>query len=125
MMCCSKRDLRVLAIFARGANARLVYFLQPGIPWLDKTFSEEEHEIFGEAADLGASGRSLIASMASLGARFRRDMAAAAAAAQVRFRDLNEVAAFRDSRWLFVDPVHLNDAGNALVTDLIRQECAL
>jgi hypothetical protein len=118
------RTLEIWAMLARGFDFELTYALQPILPWTGKTLSPEERELL--AAQDAAGGRWHRILRAALD-RDHQDWYTAALAGLcarfgIPFVDLG--LKMRDERrWLFIDRVHMNDAGQDLAARLVAQQC--
>lgn len=118
---CFERDLRALKALSDGLGSELTFALQPLASWIDKTLSEEELAIFGILDKLSPEWRILSRDLVDLRHRYASDLEKICAALNVPFCNLNDQPEFATSDWLFVDRVHLTDAGNALSAKIIKK----
>ena len=110
-----ERTLEIWAALARVFGFELSYALQPMLPWTGKQWTPEERELVAEADGIGGRWHRILRAVldddhhrwysARLSDLCRR--------LKIQFIDMNEQ--FRDQQaWLFLDRVHLNDAGQDL-----------
>lgn len=118
------RTLEIWAVLAHGLGFELTYMLQPILPWTGKALSPEERELL--AAQDAAGGRWHPILRAALDDDHHRWYTAALAGLCARFGipfvDLG-VEMRDDPRWLFIDRVHMNDAGQDLAARLVSHHC--
>ncbi len=118
------RTLELWSVLARGLGFELTYALQPMLPWLEKTLSAEENALLAaQDAEGGRWHRILRAALD----REHYDWYVAAlsrlcARQGIPFVDIG--AGMREpGRWLFVDRVHMNDAGQDVSAQLVARHC--
>ena len=106
------RTLEIWAALARGLEFKLTYVLQPILPWVGKRLSQEEQALLRAQDDAGGRWHRILA--ATLNTEqyewYRKGVEALCARSDIQFVDLNP-ALRKDDAWLFLDRVHMNDAG--------------
>ncbi|MEV7286360.1 SGNH/GDSL hydrolase family protein [Streptomyces sp. NPDC093252] len=118
-----RRDLDRLLELLAPTGARVRFALQPTLPWSRKKPSAEESVLLREDGSLWstmwAGFRTALTEEAH--ERYAEETARVCRERGVDFLDLSAALASHPDRdgWLFVDPVHLNDRGNALATTLL------
>lgn len=119
-LACMRRDMRLWALLREAMGFKLHFVFQPVLPWIEKPLAPEEKELFGLTDKLfpEESANGFMEFLVSRAKRFTDDAKAICRAQEVPFLDLNAGSAFTRPDWLFVDRVHLTDAGYALA----RQE---
>jgi hypothetical protein len=113
-------DISVLAL-RLGKRARLGFFLQPSASWVEKPFSVEERVLI-ERFDTAGAVLQQAHHPRHLGPwhrRFASELAAICKRWGAEFIDSNADARFRSKNWLFLDRTHMNDAGHAVMAELI------
>ncbi|MET8830524.1 GDSL-type esterase/lipase family protein [Streptomyces sp. NPDC004610] len=115
-----RRDLDRLLELLAPTGARVRFALQPTLPWTGKIPSVEESVLLAEDGSLWstmwAGFRTSLTAEAH--ERYADETARICRERGVDFLDLSSALGSHPDRdsWLFVDPVHLNDRGNGLVT---------
>ena len=112
-------------LFADSLRAEVTFALQPILAWLDKSLSAEEKELLDERAGIlpeeAAVFKKEKETYEEWYGGFLRDLAGRFG---FEFIDLNVEFKRRrgdvDGRWLYVDPWHLTDAGNELVSEILN-----
>jgi len=108
-------------------NFKLTYVLQPLSDWLDRKLSHEEEALFNYLSMEPANIWQTIQKHVSSSERYAwyvGHIRAACYELGIDFFDMNKHFAAQDlgGRWLFVDRVHLGDAGNCVVADALTKE---
>ncbi len=125
-LACMERDLRIWALLQKSLGFKLYFVLQPAIPWLNKALVPEEEELFGCLNQIGTEyNKTLFSFLAQRKDQFQADAKRLCDQFEVPFLDLNGSDPFKQPQWLFVDRIHLTDAGFALAAELIRKEFSL
>lgn len=119
------RNMATMTMIARGLGARLVYALQPMHPWLDRVGAPEEEALIAEQDASGSHWHEIVKQVLVMDVYrwYRQELQGICDRLEIPFLDLN--ADFNDgaldSRWLFLDRVHLTDEGNDLTARLIAR----
>lgn len=124
---CFQRDLRIWRLLREALGFDLYLVLQPVAVWLDKPLSPEEAELFAllDALSPVDSGRALFDRLEPVRGRYQVDLRDHCAREGIAYLDLNELESLKSKEWLFVDRVHLTDAGTATAADEIRKRFSL
>ena len=115
----SRRDLEYFAMLAAARRTSCTFVLQPFAPWIAKSFTDQERELFALLDAEQADFTPVAGEVARRGDAYRRDVARICADAGVAFVDANAGPAFAGPEWLFVDRLHLTDAGQDAAVRLI------
>lgn len=115
-------------VIAAGLRARLVFALQPLAPWVREVPAKQEQRLFDEL-DKASNFRGLhndIAPMA-IGRQYAAALDKHCRSLGIEFVDTNQLLAERVKRidWLFVDRVHMTDAGYDLAAQVLAAACDL
>jgi hypothetical protein len=116
------RTLELWATMARGLEFELIYALQPMLPWLGKRLSGEEQELLAAQDAAGGRWHRILREVLD-GDHYVWYSAALKALCDrlgIRFIDMNPTLR-HDGRWLFVDRVHMNDAGQDVLAHALVQ----
>lgn len=114
-----RRDLEYFAMLASARGTTCTYVLQPFAPWIAKSLTSQERELFALLDAEQADFTPVAGEVARRGDAYRRDVARICADAGVAFVDANAGPAFAGPEWLFVDRLHLTDAGQDAAARLI------
>ena len=114
-----RRDLGYFAMLAAARGTRCTFVLQPFAPWIAKAFTPQERELFALLDAEQDEFAPVADEMARRGDAYRRDLASICADAGVAFVDANAAPAFAGAEWMFVDRLHLTDAGQDAAARLI------
>ena len=106
------RTLEVWAMLARGMNFQLVYALQPILEWTGKTLSPEEAALLDERNAIGLPWHRMLGQISDADHYhwYRNAIQSRCEQLGIGFIDTNEALRHR-SDWLFIDRLHLTDAG--------------
>ena len=125
MLTVFERDCEYFQMLARHNSTSVSFVLQPFAPWIKKTFTEQEKQLF-ELLDQEAEGFSRVLSeLAERKQQYTQDLQAICAKTGLEFLDLNTSSELQKDEWLFVDRVHLTDAGYLTVTKLLVRDLSL
>jgi hypothetical protein len=111
-----KQSLAFWAALAAGQRVKVSLCLQPVLPWMSKKLSSEENSIRSFLQDKRSHHSMFALRSASVYQQYAFNLRKTCRGTAVDFVDLN-VIEFPCGEWLFVDEIHLNDAGSALVAD--------
>ncbi|MFT7839701.1 SGNH/GDSL hydrolase family protein [Saccharothrix sp. BKS2] len=119
------RDLDRLLELAAPTGARVHFVLQPTALWTGKRRTAEERALIDDADRERAAVWNLFRPILDrrVHERYRDRLAAVCAERSVSFFDANP--ALSGDEWLFVDLVHLNDEGNRVVAEAMRDALGL
>ena len=115
MLTVFERDCEYFQMLAKHNSTSASFVLQPFVPWIQKSLTTQETELF-KLLDQEAEGFSRVLS---------EDLQAICARTGLKFVDLNTASELQKPEWLFVDRVHLTDAGYSVVTKLLVRDLSL
>ncbi|MFJ6657092.1 SGNH/GDSL hydrolase family protein [Streptomyces sp. NPDC091377] len=124
-----RHDLDRLIDLLAPTGARVSFALQPAPHWCGKKLSAEETVLLGDNGSLWskvwAGFRPALVEEAHAG--YAEAIGRACKERGITFVDVNTSLPLvaEKGEWLFVDPVHLNDRGNALVAEVLCRELNL
>ena len=125
MLTVFERDCEYFQMLAKHNSTTASFVLQPFAPWIQKSLTTEETELF-ELLDQEAEGFSRVLSeLAERKQQYTQDIQAICARTGMKFVDLNTASEMQKPEWLFVDRVHLTDAGYAVVAKLLVRDLSL
>jgi hypothetical protein len=125
MLTVFERDCAYFQMLAKHNSTSASFVLQPFAPWIQKTLTEQEKELF-ELLDQEAEGFSRVLSeLAERKQQYTQDLQAICARTGLKFADLNTASELQKPDWLFVDRVHLTDAGYSVVAKLLVRDLSL
>ena len=125
MLTVFERDCAYFQMLAKHNSTSASFVLQPFAPWIQKTLTEQEKELF-ELLDQEAEGFSRVLSeLAERKQQYTQDLQAICARTGLKFVDLNTAPELQKPDWLFVDRVHLTDAGYSVVAKLLVRDLSL
>jgi hypothetical protein len=117
------RTLKLWFALARSFEFEVIYALQPMLPWTRKIWSSEERDLVAEQDAAGGRWHRILRAVLDEEHHqwYATQLNAACSAVGIRFMDMNP-ALCRNDRWLFMDRVHMNDAGQDLLAQAIVRE---
>jgi hypothetical protein len=124
ILACFERDLFCAKAIADGHGSTLTFFMQPLATWLAKKLSREEEQLFDYLDKLNPSFRVLSEFLGSWKDKYFADMENICLKLGVPFINLN-TGDFESPDWLFVDRIHLTDAGYEIAANLIHKQMEL
>lgn len=125
MLTVFERDCEYFQMLAKHNSTSASFVLQPFAPWIQKLFTTQETELF-ELLDQEAEGFSRVLSeLAERKQQYTQDLQVICARAGLKFVDLNTASELQKPEWLFVDRVHLTDAGYSVVAKLLVRDLSL
>jgi hypothetical protein len=125
MLAVFERDCDYINMLAKHNSTTASFVLQPFAPWINKSLTSQETELF-ELLDQEAEGFSRVLSeLAERRQQYTQDLQAICTRAGLKFLDLNIASELQQPEWLFVDRVHLTDAGYSSVTKLLVRDLSL
>ena len=125
MLTVFERDCEYFQMMAKHHATSASFVLQPFVPWVQKSLHAQEIELF-KLLDQEAEGFSRVLNeLAELKQQYTRDLQAICARTGLKFVDLNLAPELQQPDWLFVDRLHLTDAGYAAVAKLLVRDLSL
>jgi hypothetical protein len=125
MLTVFERDCEYFQMLAKHNSTSASFVLQPFAPWIQKSLTTQETELF-KLLDQEAEGFSRVLSeLAERKQRYTQDLQAICSKTGLKFVDLNTASELQKPEWLFVDRVHLTDAGYSTVTKLLVRDLSL
>ena len=108
--------MTIWSTIAKGMNLQVHYVLQPTSPWQEKNLSNEEEKIFNEAdkqKDIKKIYECVNLEKFNYLKSFLENVTKKN---NINFIDINKFLKEKKSRdWLYLDRVHMNDAGYEIV----------
>ena len=125
MLTVFERDCEYFQMLAKHNSTSASFVLQPFAPWIQKSLTTQETELF-KLLDQEAEGFSRVLSeLAERKQQYTQDLQVICARAGLKFVDLNTASELQKPEWLFVDRVHLTDAGYSVVAKLLVRDLSL
>ena len=125
MLTVFERDCEYFQMLAQHNSTSASFVLQPFAPWIQKSLTTQETELF-KLLDQEAEGFSRVLSeLAERKQQYTQDLQAICARTGLKFVDLNTASELQKPEWLFVDRVHLTDAGYSVVAKLLVRDLSL
>ncbi|MGA1144743.1 MAG: SGNH/GDSL hydrolase family protein [Ilumatobacteraceae bacterium] len=125
MLTVFERDCEYFQMLAKHNSTSASFVLQPFAPWIQKSLTTQETELF-KLLDQEAEGFSRVLSeLAERKQQYTQDLQAICARTGMKFVDLNTASELQKPEWLFVDRVHLTDAGYSVVAKLLVRDLSL
>ncbi len=125
MLTVFERDCEYFQMLAKHNSTSASFVLQPFAPWIQKSLTTQETELF-KLLDQEAEGFSRVLSeLAERKQQYTQDLQVICARTGLKFVDLNTAPELQKSDWLFVDRVHLTDAGYSVVAKLLVRDLSL
>ncbi|MDA2964473.1 MAG: hypothetical protein O2847_03890 [Actinomycetota bacterium] len=125
MLAVFERDCEYINMLAKHNSTTASFVLQPFAPWINKSLTSQETELF-ELLDQEAEGFSRVLSeLAERKQQYTQDLQAICTRTGLKFLDLNVASELQQPEWLFVDRVHLTDAGYSVVAKLLVRDLSL
>ncbi|NDC99955.1 hypothetical protein EB083_04345 [bacterium] len=125
MLTVFERDCEYFQMLAKHNSTSASFVLQPFAPWVQKSLTTQETELF-KLLDKEAEGFSRVLSeLAERKQQYTQDLQTICARTGLKFVDLNTAPELQKPEWLFVDRVHLTDAGYSVVAKLLVRDLSL
>jgi hypothetical protein len=125
MLTVFERDCEYFQMLAQYNSTSASFVMQPFAPWIQKSLTTQETELF-KLLDQEAEGFSRVLSeLAERKQQYTQDLQAICARTGMKFVDLNTASELQKPEWLFVDRVHLTDAGYSVVAKLLVRDLSL
>ena len=125
MLTVFERDCEYFQMLAKHNSTSASFVLQPFAPWIQKSLTTQETELF-KLLDQEAEGFSRVLSeLAERKQQYTQDLQVICTRTGLKFVDLNTASELQKPEWLFVDRVHLTDAGYSVVAKLLVRDLSL
>ena len=125
MLAVFERDCEYINMLAKHNSTSASFVLQPFAPWVQKSLTTQETELF-KLLDKEAEGFSRVLNeLAERKQQYTQDLQTICARTGLKFVDLNTAPELQKPEWLFVDRVHLTDAGYTAVAKLLVRDLSL
>ena len=125
MLAVFERDCDYINMLAKHNSTSASFVLQPFAPWINKSLTPQEVELFELLDQEAESFSRILIELADHKAQYARDVEAICTNAGLKFLDLNIASELQQPEWLFVDRVHLTDAGYSVVAKLLVRDLSL
>ena len=125
MLTVFERDCEYINMLAKHNSTTASFVLQPFAPWINKSLTSQETELFKLLDQEAESFSRILIELAEHKAQYSRDVEAICTSAGLKFLDLNIASELQQPEWLFVDRVHLTDAGYSVVAKLLVRDLSL
>ena len=125
MLTVFERDCEYINMLAKHNSTTASFVLQPLAPWINKSLTSQETELFKLLDQEAESFSRILIELAEHKAQYSRDVEAICTRAGLKFLDLNIASELQQPEWLFVDRVHLTDAGYSVVAKLLVRDLLL
>jgi hypothetical protein len=125
MLAVFERDCEYINMLAKHNATSASFVLQPFAPWINKSLTPQEVELFELLDQEAESFSRILVELAEHKAQYARDVEAICTNAGLKFLDLNIASELQQPEWLFVDRVHLTDAGYSVVAKLLVRDLSL
>ena len=117
-----ERDCEYLQMFAKHHGTTASFALQPFAPWMSKTLSTQETQLFALLDQEGEGFSLVLKELTDYKEKYSQDLRTICSRVGMKYFDLNEAPALQLPDWLFVDRAHLTDAGyDAVAGHLVRE----
>ena len=120
-----ERDCEYLQMLAKRDNTIATFVMQPFIPWLNKSLTPQEINLFELLDQEAESFARVLHELEQCKDEYRHDIERICERVGMRFFDLNSASELKRPSWLFVDRAHFTDEGNDTVTELLVRELSL
>ena len=121
MLSVFERDCDYIQMLASHHSTSAVFMLQPFIPWMRKSLTSQESELFELLDQEAGDFSSILSELTEIKEKYKQDLKAICVSIGLEFIDLNEAPELQEPDWLFVDRAHFTDLGNSVVARSIVQ----
>ncbi|MEI8024132.1 MAG: hypothetical protein WCH63_08090 [Actinomycetota bacterium] len=125
MLSVFERDCEYLQMVAKNTGTTSSFVLQPFAPWLNKTLTTEEKQLFALLDQEAESFSQVLNELAEYRDQYIKDLHAICSKVGVKYLNLNDAPELQQPDWLFADRVHLTDSGYDAVARLLVRDLAL
>ena len=119
MLTVFERDCAYLKMVANEKSTSVSFVLQPFIPWMNKSLTSQETELFRLLDQEAGDFSQVLGELAELKQKYVSDLHSICSRVGLKFLDLNDVAELNRPDWLFVDRAHFTDKGNEILSRII------
>ena len=120
------RNLMIWSIISKGMNLNIDFVLQPTSIWQEKNLSKEEEKIFKESDALAEIKKVYKSVTLEKYIYLKKMLNNITKKYNINFVDCNEILKKKDIKnWIYVDKVHMNDAGNELISQELVSNLSL
>lgn len=120
-----ERDCRYINMLANSHSTTVSFVLQPFSPFTNKSLTSQEAKLFELLDQEAESFSRVLAELSEKKQQYTQDLQTICNSLGVKFVDLNTAPELQQPEWLFVDRVHLTDAGYATVAKLLVRDLSL
>ena len=120
-----ERDCEYLQMLTKKNNTTATFVMQPFIPWLNKSLTPQEINLFALLDQEAESFSRVLLEIEQCKDEYRHDIERICERVGMRFFDLNSASELKRPNWLFVDRAHFTDEGNDTVAKLLVRELSL
>jgi hypothetical protein len=121
MLSVFERDCDYIQMLASYHSTSAIFMLQPFIPWMRKSLTPQESELFDLLDQEAGDFSSILSELTEIREKYKQDLKAICVNIGLRFIDLNEASELQEPNWLFVDRAHFTDLGNSVIARSIVQ----
>ena len=121
MLTVFERDCEYFQMMASRHSTSAMFALQPFIPWMRKSLTSQESELFKLLDQVAGDFSSILGELTDIKEKYKQDLQAICVNCGLKFVDLNEAPGLQEADWLFVDRAHFTDLGNSVVARSIVQ----
>ena len=120
-----ERDCEYLQMFAKHHGTTASFAMQPFAPWMSKTLSTQETQLFALLDQEGGGFSPVLKELTEYKKKYSQDLQTICSKVGMKYLDLNESPELQRPEWLFVDRAHLTDAGYDTVAKILMRDFSL
>ena len=125
MLSVFERDCEYLQMVAKNSGTTSSFVLQPFAPWLNKTLTTQEKQLFALLDQEAESFSQVLNELAEYRDQYSKDLDAICSKVGMKYMNLNDAPELQQQDWMFVDRAHLTDSGYDAVARLLVRDLAL
>ena len=125
MLSVFERDCEYLQMVAKNSGTTSSFVLQPFAPWLNKTLTTQEKQLFALLDQEAESFSQVLNELAEYRDQYSKDIHAICSKVGMKYLNLNDALELQKQDWMFVDRAHLTDSGYDAVARLLVRDLAL
>ena len=125
MLSVFERDCEYLQMVAKNSGTTSSFVLQPFAPWLNKTLTTQEKQLFALLDQEAESFSQVLNELAEYRDQYSKDIHAICSKVGMKYLNLNDALELQKQDWMFVDRAHLTDSGYDTVARLLVRDLAL
>ena len=125
MLSVFERDCEYINMLAKHNKTTTAFVLQPFAQFVKKSFTSQELRLFELLDQEAESFSRVLAELSEKQQQYSTDLQRICGQVGVKFVDLNSAPELQQPDWLFVDRVHLTDAGYSVVAKLLVRDLSL